>query len=118
MKRKTYIYGDRKSISPYYKEDPDAKVVLGKIWLSDLQKNMLRDLGKCYLTDVQQVIMDKYEEKYKGSDDKSGFPYGWSTFIMPHHVWEYVYGEPNPNVNPVKFEYFTQFYFDNQMESF
>ena len=63
MKRKTKLYGDKKTISPYDAEEPDAKVILERIWLSDSQKRMLRDTGKCYLTDAQQLIMDKFEGK-------------------------------------------------------
>lgn len=91
MKRKTHIYGNKKPISPYAAEDPDAKVVLGRILLSYIQKKMLKDTGKCYLTDEQQLIMDKFEGR-----KLSKFPAGWDAFIRPDKVWEYVYDEPAP----------------------
>ena len=37
MKRKTHLYGNKETISPYDAEDPDAKIILGRIWLSDIQ---------------------------------------------------------------------------------
>ena len=42
---------------------------------------MLRDTGKCYLTDKQQLIMDKFEDK-----KISKFPAGWDAFIRPDKV--------------------------------
>ena len=91
MKRKHHLYGNKKTISPYDAEDPDAKVILGRIWLSEIQKKMLRDTGKCYLTDAQQLIMDKFEGR-----KISNFPAGWDAFIRPDKVWEFVYNEPSP----------------------
>ena len=91
MKRKTHLYGNRKLISPYDAEDPDAKVYLGRIWLSEIQKNMLRDTGKCYLTDAQLKIMDKFEDK-----KISHLPAGWDAFLLADEIYEYVYGEPCP----------------------
>ena len=91
MKRKTHLYGDRKPISPYDAEDPDAKVILGRIYLSSVQKRMLRDTGKCYLTDAQQLIMDKFVGK-----KLSNFPAGWDAFIRPDLIYEYVFNEACP----------------------
>ena len=52
---------------------------------------MFRDLGKFYLTDEQQRLMDKFHGK-----KLSKFPPGWDAFIRPDKVWEYVFGEPSP----------------------
>ena len=81
----------RKPISPYDAEDPDAKVYLGRIWLSDIQKKMLRDTNKCYLTDEQQLIMDKFKDK-----KLSNLPIGWDAFLLADEIYEYVFGEPCP----------------------
>ena len=81
----------RKPISPYDAEDPDAKVYLGRIWLSDIQKKMLRDTNKCYLTDEQQLIMDKFKDK-----KLSHLPIGWDAFLLADEIYEYVFGEPCP----------------------
>ena len=59
---------------------------------------MFRDLGKFYLTDEQQRLMDKFHGK-----KLSKFPPGWDAFIRPDKVWEYVFGEPSP-------EYFFFYY--------
>lgn len=88
MKRKTHLYGNKNPISPYDAEDPYAKVILGRIWLSDIQKRMLKYEGKCYLTDEQQEIMDKYEDK-----KISHLPAGWDAFILSDDVYEYVFGQ-------------------------
>lgn len=74
------------------KDDPDAKVVLGRIWLSMYQLACLRDDGDCPLTSKQMEIMKKFEGK-----KLSKFPAGWDAFIRPDKVYEYVFEEPSPS---------------------
>ena len=45
------------------KDDPDAKVILGRIMLSSYQLCCLRDDRECPLTPEQMKIMDKFEGK-------------------------------------------------------
>lgn len=95
MKRKTPLYGNKETISPYAAEDPDAQVILGRIWLSELQKKMLREGGDCYLTDAQQEVMDKFEGK-KCKEYKH-LPEGWDAILRADLIYEFVYGEPCPS---------------------
>ena len=73
------------------KDDPDAKVLLGRIQLSMYQIACLRDDWECPLTPQQMKIMEKFEGK-----KLSKFPPGWDAFIRPDKVYEYVFEEPSP----------------------
>ena len=73
------------------KDDPDAKVILGRIMLSSYQLCCLRDDRECPLTPEQMKIMDKFEGK-----KLSKFPAGWDAFIRPDNIYEYVYNVPCP----------------------
>ena len=76
------------------KDDPDAKVILGRIMLSDYQICCLRDDGECPLTSKQMEIMEKFEGK-----KLSKFPPGWDAFIRPDKVYEYVFEKPCPEIS-------------------
>ena len=73
------------------KDDPDAKVILGRIMLSNYQICCLRDDGEYPLTSKQMKIMEKFKGK-----KLSKFPPGWDAFIRPDKVWEFVMEEPCP----------------------
>jgi len=73
------------------RDDPDAKVVLGRIWLSSYQMACLRDDGDCPLTPQQNIIMKKFEGK-----KLSKYPAGWDAFIRPDKIYEYVFEKPCP----------------------
>ena len=45
------------------KDDPDAKVILGRIMLSNYQICCLRDDGECPLTSKQMKIMENLKVK-------------------------------------------------------
>ena len=75
------------------KDDPDAKVILGRIMLSSYQLCCLRDEGNCPLTKQQMAIMKKFEGR-----KLSKFPPGWDAFIRPDKVYEYVFEKPCPKV--------------------
>ena len=75
------------------KDDPYARVILGKIKLSNYQICCLRDDGECPLTPKQMKIMEKFEGK-----KLSKFPPGWDAFIRPDKVYEYVFEKPCPEI--------------------
>ncbi|CAG2196236.1 unnamed protein product [Mytilus edulis] len=75
------------------KDDPDAKVILGRIMLSDYQICCLRDDGECPLTPKQMEVMEKFDGK-----KLSKFPPGWDAFIRPDKVYEYVFEKPCPEI--------------------
>ncbi|CAC5359237.1 unnamed protein product [Mytilus coruscus] len=75
------------------KDDPDAKVILGRIMLSDYQICCLRDDGECPLTPKQMEVMEKFKGK-----KLSKFPPGWDAFIRPDKVYEYVFEKPCPEI--------------------
>ncbi|CAC5394640.1 unnamed protein product [Mytilus coruscus] len=75
------------------KDDPDAKVILGRIMLSDYQICCLRDDGECPLTSKQMEVMEKFKGK-----KLSKFPPGWDAFIRPDKVYEYVFEKPCPEI--------------------
>jgi len=68
----------------YKKDDPDAKVILGRIMLSSYQLCCLRDEGECPLTKQQMAIIDKFEGK-----KLSNFPAGWDAFIRPDMLYQH-----------------------------
>ncbi|CAC5382005.1 unnamed protein product [Mytilus coruscus] len=76
------------------KDDPDAKVILGRIMLSDYQICCLRDDGECPLTPKQMEVMEKFDGK-----KLSKFPPGWDAFIRPDKVYEYVFEKPCPEIS-------------------
>ena len=88
---KKHLYGDKECINPYKYEDKEAKVCLGRILLSDTQKRDLRDDGKCYMTDEQDVILDKFKDR-----KISHLPAGWDAFINADVVYFFVYNEVCP----------------------
>lgn len=81
----------KEPISPYDAEDPGAKVILHRIWFSQLQKRMLGDKGWCYLTEAQQKVLNKFIGK-----KISHLPAGWDAILRADVIWEILYGEPIP----------------------
>ncbi|CAC5418027.1 unnamed protein product [Mytilus coruscus] len=75
------------------KDDPYARVILGKIKLSNYQICCLRDDGECPLTSKQMEVMEKFKGK-----KLSKFPPGWDAFIRPDKIYEYVFEKPCPEI--------------------
>ncbi|CAC5391371.1 unnamed protein product [Mytilus coruscus] len=88
------IYNDDGSEASYTeKDDPYARVILGKIKLSNYQICCLRDDGECPLTSKQMEVMEKFKGK-----KLSKFPPGWDAFIRPDKIYEYVFEKPCPEI--------------------
>ncbi|VDI55375.1 Hypothetical predicted protein [Mytilus galloprovincialis] len=91
---KAYDYMFDKRMLILKKDDPDPKVILGRIMLSDYQICCLRDDGECPLTPKQMEVMEKFDGK-----KLSKFPPGWDAFIRPDKVYEYVFEKPCPEIS-------------------
>ncbi|CAC5380758.1 unnamed protein product [Mytilus coruscus] len=90
---KAYDYMFDKKNAYTEKDDPDARVILGKIKLSNYQICCLRDDGECPLTSKQMEVMEKFKGK-----KLSKFPPGWDAFIRPDKIYEYVFEKPCPEI--------------------
>ncbi|CAC5403698.1 unnamed protein product [Mytilus coruscus] len=85
---------DKKNKNTYTeKDDPYARVILGKIKLSNYQICCLRDDGECPLTSKQMEVMEKFKGK-----KLSKFPPGLDAFIRLDKIYEYVFEKPCPEI--------------------